>query len=57
MSKNGKIYIQVNETRINKLKHINSKELLETCNCLKKNKRVAYEEENIQKLIDFIENL
>lgn len=49
--------IQVNETRINKLKHINSKELLETCNCLKKNKRVAYEEENIQKLIDFIENL
>ncbi len=49
--------MQVNETRINKLKHINSKELLETCNCLKKNRRVAYEEENIQNLIDFVENL
>ena len=49
--------MQVNENRINKLKHINSNELLETCNCLKKNKRVAYEEENIQNLIDFVENI
>lgn len=49
--------MQVNKTRINKLKHISSKELLETCNCLKKNRRVAYEEENIQNLIDFVENL
>ena len=49
--------MQVNETRIHKLKNISSKELLEICNCLKKNRRVAYEEENIQSLIDFVENL
>lgn len=49
--------MEVNEIRINKLKNINSKELLEICNCLKKNRKVAYEEENIQGLISFIENL
>lgn len=49
--------IQVNETRINKLTHVNSKELLEICNCFKKIRKVAYEEENIQGLINFIENL
>ena len=47
--------MQVNETRINKLKHINSNDLLEICNYLKKNRRVAYEEENIQNLINIVQ--
>ena len=49
--------IQVNETRINKLENINSKDLLGVCNCLKNDKRAAYEEENIHSLIDFVEKI
>ena len=38
-------------------KNINSKDLLGVCNCLKNDKRAAYEEENIHSLIDFVEKI
>ena len=49
--------IKLSEVRINKLKHVKSKELIEVCQALDKNKRAAYEEENILNLIEFVDSI
>ncbi len=49
--------INISEMRIKKLKQIKSKELLEVCKYVAKNRKAAYEEENIENLITFLNEL
>ena len=48
--------IKLNDTRLSKLDGIKSLELQELCKKIKENRKVAYEEKNIEGIIEFIEN-
>ena len=47
--------IELSSSRLQKLEGIKTKELKKLCSEIKKNRKVAYEEENINEIINFIE--
>ena len=49
--------VEINNTRLQKLDSIKSKEMLELCDEIRKNKKVSYEEENIDFIVEFIEKM
>lgn len=48
--------VEISDMRLKKLSQVRSDGLLEICQKLENNKKVSYEEENIDRLISFIEN-
>ena len=49
--------IKLNDNRLSKLDGIKSLELQELCKKIKENRKVSYEEKNIEGIINFIEKL
>lgn len=49
--------VEINDSRLQKLDSIKSKEMLELCNEIRKNKKASYEEENIDFIVEFIEKM